>query len=146
MFWKKKSKADQVSSFVGSHVKSWSMAAAMDGLLSGGSPADGPAKIASAEFDRLILNATIYGAADSFGQSIGASDSETAEGIKKHLAPYSDANDVYEQIIICGNMPELAEAVTYAGQCVYEIRARQADPTQQYLQLFKKLRERFTSR
>ena len=146
MFWRKKSKSDDISRFVGTHVNSWSMAAAMDGLLNGSSPADGPTRIADTDFDRLILNATIYGAADSFGQSIGASNAETAEGIKRHLAPYSDAGDVYRQIIVCGTMPELADAVTWAGQCVYEIRARNADPTQQYLQLFGKLKERYGSK
>jgi len=143
MSWQNESKAEQISKFVDVHLNSWSMAAALDAILGGKVPADGPTVIANQDFDRLILNATIYGAADSFSQSVGASTSETAEGIKRHLEAYSDSEEAYRQIIICGTMPEFADAATWAGQCVYEIRARQADPTQQYLQLFDKIKTRY---
>jgi hypothetical protein len=146
MSWQNESKAEQISRFVDVHLNSWSMTAALDAVLSGKAPADGPTIIGNEDFDRLILNATIYGAADSFSQSVGASTSETAEGIRKHLDPYSDSEDAYRQIIICGTMPEFADAVTWAGQCVYEIRAKQADPTQQYLQLFDKIKARYGSK
>jgi hypothetical protein len=145
MLWRKTSKADDISNFIKRHVKAWTMTAAMDGLLGGHSPDEGPTSIGDKEFDQLILNASIYGAADSYGQSIGASPAETAEGIKKHLRPYSDGQEVYEQIIVLGTMPEFADVVSWTGQCVYEIRAKGSDAAKEYLQLFDKIKERYGS-
>jgi hypothetical protein len=140
MFWKKKLKAsDHIAKFIEGHVKTWTTTIAIDKMLDGGIAAP----LSSVEHDKLILSASIYGAADSFGQSIGATTADTAAGIELHLKPYSDREDMYREIIIAGTMPEMSDVVSWTGQAIHRIRANGADVTSEYMTLIGLIKSKY---
>ena len=140
MFWKRKMKpSTEFSKFIESHVSSWSTIKQLQLLLDGGSQR----YIRNEKFDQLILSASIYAAADSFGQIIGADTNATSDGIKEYLRPYPDREDMFREVIIAGTMAELSSVVRMTGTAVFSIQTKNADVTATYMDLFEKLKIEF---
>lgn len=99
--------------------------------------------IKNERFDQLMLSASIYAAADSFGQSIGADTNATADGIKEYLRPYNDNESMFREIIIAGTMAELSDVVLLTGSAVYQIRNKNADVVATYMKLMSSLKEKY---
>ena len=136
---KKFDSSTEISNFIDGHVKTWAATVALmrsiDREFGNISQTE--------DWDKHILYASIYGASDSYSQSIGASANDTAAGIKIHVKSYADKDDVYRSIIIAGSMDELTDVVNWSGQCIYEIRVARAEVTPSYMSLIKRIRAKY---
>ena len=95
------------------------------------------------EFDLNLNFACIFGAADSFAISIGASQSDTLNGINLWVIKSGNGASAYNRILVAGSIPQLQHVVQWSGEAVRSIILGKLDPAAAFLGLIFKLQDRY---